>query len=352
MKIKQLTIGIVGEGKMGTNLFYYLLDFGFKLIWICHPSANIDKIRNTFEKKIKRSFDNGLMDEQHVTFLQNSTVISSDPAVLYPCDLIIEAISEDLELKKELFHAIDPVVSSNCILASNSSSIRPSELIPSEARKDKFIGIHFFYPIALKNIVEFITTADTSRKTKDFIKNFLNTIKRNWILLKEKNSFILNKIFLDFQNEAYLIVREGPLTFPQLDAIVKEFFFPVGVFEFFDSVGIDTMLTSIRNYVRGYPHEDYYKPLIEKLESMISEGKPGQRSQSGFYGYPKENNDINFAFLKDPKVQPLIEDTIKRLTFSYISAAKRYTMQSRCSTEEINNALKEYFGIEKGPFTL
>jgi len=136
-----------------------------------------------------------------------------------------------------------------------------------------------------------------------------------------------------------------------MDAIVKHFFFPVGVFEFFDSVGVDTMLTSIRNYVRGYPHEDYYKPLIEKLESMISEGKPGQRSQSGFYGYTRENADINIAFLKDPKVQHLIEDTIKRLTFSYISAAKRYTMQSRCTTEEINNALKEYFGIEKGPFT-
>jgi len=176
---------------MGTNLFYYLLDFGFKLIWICHPSANIDKIRNTFEKKIKRSFDNGLMDEQHVTFLLNSIVISSDPTVLSPCDLIIEAISEDLELKKELFRAIDPVVSRNCILASNSSSIRPSELIPSESRKDKFIGIHFFYPIALKNIVEFITTADTSRKTKDFVKNFLYIIKRNWLLLNEKNSFIL-----------------------------------------------------------------------------------------------------------------------------------------------------------------
>ena len=137
-----------------------------------------------------------------------------------------------------------------------------------------------------------------------------------------------------------------------MDALVKHYFFPVGVFEFFDSVGIDTMLTSIRNYVRGYPHEDYYKPLIEKLESMISEGKSGQRSQSGFYGYPKENDDGNAVFLKDPEVQHVIEDTVKRLTFSYISAVKRYTIQSKCTPEEINNAVKEYFGIEKGPFTL
>ena len=352
MKNNHQTIGIIGEGKMGTNLLYYLLDFGFKLVWLCNPVADSEKIRNIFQKKIKRSFDNGLIDEQHLAFLQSSIVISTDPAVLSTCDLIIEAIPEDLELKEKFFRAIDPVISHNCILATNSSSIRPSELIPSEARKDKFIGIHFFYPIALKNIVEFITTTDTSRKTKDFVKKFLHTIKRNWLLLNEKDSFILNKIFLDFQNEAFLIVREGPLTFPQLDAIVKEFFFPVGVFEFFDSVGIDTMLTSIRNYVREYPHKDYYKPLIEKLESMINEGKLRQKSQSGFYGYPKENNDRNISFLKDPNVQPLIEDIIKRLNFSYISAVKRYTIQSKCTTEEINNALKEYFGIEKGPFTL
>lgn len=352
MSINQLTIGIVGEGKMGTNLFYYILEFGFKLVWLCNPAADNGKIRNVFQKKIKRSFDNGLIDEQRLSFLQNNIVISADHAVLSTCDLIIEAIPENLELKKEFFRVIDPVVSLNCILASNSSSIRPSELIPAEARKDKFIGIHFFYPIALKNIVEFIKTADTSRKTRDFVKDFLHTIKRNYLILNEKDSFILNKIFLDFQNEAYLIVREGTLTFPEIDAIVKHFFFPVGVFEFFDSVGIDTMLTSIRNYIRGYPHEDYYKPLIEKLESMIGEGKTGHKSQSGFYGYPKENDDLDIVFLKNPDIQPLIEDTVKRLNFSYFSSAKRYTIQSKNTTEKINNALKEYFGIDKGPFTL
>jgi 3-hydroxyacyl-CoA dehydrogenase len=347
-----LTIGIVGEGKMGTNLFYYLLDFGFKLIWICHPSANIDKIRNTFEKKIKRSYDNGLIDEKRLDFLQHHILISVDPAVLLPCDLIIEAIPEDLEVKKAFYRQIDTFVSPNCIFASNSSSIKPSELISSEERKDKFVGIHFFYPISLKNIVEFIITADTSRKTKDFVNGFLHSINRNSLLLKEKDSFILNKIFLDFQNEAFLIVREGPLTFQQIDTIVRKFFFPIGVFEFFDSVGIDTMLTSIRNYVRGYPHEDYYKPLIEKLESMIMEGKTGQKSQSGFYPYPKGNDDADTVFLTNPDLQQLIEETVRRLNFSYFSSAKRYTMQSKCASEKINNALKEYFSIEKGPFSL
>ena len=337
---------------MGTNLFYYFLDFGFRLIWICHPEANIDKIRNTFEKKIKRSYDNGLIDESRLTFVQTNTILSTDPAALSSCDLVIEAIHEDPDQKKELFRILDRVVSSDCILASNSSSIKPSELIPSEERKDKFVGIHFFYPVALKNIAEFIITPDTSRKTKVFVKDFLHTIKRNSLLLKEKDSFILNKIFLDFQNEAYLIVREGPLTFPQIDAIVKKFFFPIGVFEFFDSVGIDTMLTSVRNYVRGYPHEDYYRPLAEKLESLISEGRTGQKSQSGFYYYPKEDDDRDDAFLNSPDNQTLIGETVKRLNFSYISAAKRYTMQSKCSPEEINDAMKEYFGIDKGPFTL
>lgn len=344
MTFNQLTVGIVGEGKMGTNLFYYLLDFGFRMVWLCSPLADISKIHNSFEKKIKRSFENGLMNEERRVFLQHHIVISADPGILSACDLIIEAIPEDPELKKKLFREIDPVVSSNCILASNSSSIKPSELTPSAARKDKFVGIHFFYPIALKNIVEFIVTSDTSKKTRDSVKEFLNTVKRNFLLLKEKDSFILNKIFLDFQNEAYLIVREGPLTFPEIDAIIREFFFPIGVFEFFDSVGLDTMLTSIRNYIRGYPHEDYYKPLIAELEIMVNKRK------TGFYGDPKEDYIRKMSFLKDPDAQQLIEETVKRLSFSYFSSAKRYTIQSKCTPEKINNALKEYFGIEKGPF--
>jgi 3-hydroxybutyryl-CoA dehydrogenase len=347
----ELTIGIVGEGKMGTNLFYYLLDFGFRLVWICHPSADINKIKKTFEKKIKRSFENGILNEQQLTFLQNNILISDDPAALSACNMVIEAIPENLGLKKDLFSKLDTIASPDCILATNSSSILPSELVPSKERADKVVGIHFFYPIALKNIVEFIITETTTGKTRDFVKDFLLTIKRNSLRLKEKNSFILNKIFLDFQNEAYLIVRENHLNFAQMDAIVRANFFPVGVFEFFDSVGIDTMLTSVRNYIRDYPHRDYYSPLTEKLEQMVNEGKLGQKTQSGFYAYPRENEDMNDAYLKDTSNHPLIEETIKRLNFSYFSSAKRYTVHSGCTTDEINNAMKEYFGIDKGPFT-
>jgi 3-hydroxybutyryl-CoA dehydrogenase len=344
-------IGIVGEGKMGTNLFYYLLDFGFKLVWICSAGADKEKIRNTFQKKIKRSSENGVITEQHFSFLRDNTVITSDLTDLSGCDLVIEAIPEDLEMKKKLFIEIDRIVLPGCILASNSSSISPSEMIPSESRQDKFAGIHFFYPIALKNIVEVIRTGHTSKKTLDFVKSFLKTIRRRYLLLKEKDSFILNKIFLDFQNEAFLIVRDGAMTYGQMDAIVREYFFPTGVFGFFDSVGLDTMLNAVRNYTRGYPHADYYQPLISKLENLVNEGRNGQRSGAGFYDYQGKEDIEQDSVLKDPAAASLVEGTVMRLNFAYRAAVKRYTIQAKCIPDEINTALMEYFGIDKGPYS-
>jgi 3-hydroxyacyl-CoA dehydrogenase len=137
-----------------------------------------------------------------------------------------------------------------------------------------------------------------------------------------------------------------------MDAIVREYFFPAGVFEFFDSVGNDTMLTSIKNYVREYPHKDYYEPLIHCLENMVLEGRLGIKSHSGFYVYPKDRSDNSVSFLKNSENKSLVEEIRKRLYFSYISAVKRFAIQSKSNLEELNNAVKEYFGIEKGPFEM
>ena len=143
------TIGIIGEGKMGTNLFYYLLDFGFSIIWVCSEEADIEKIIKSFNKKLKRSLDTGIMDETSCSKVKVNTIITNDLLQLHQCDLIIEAVSEDLTIKKRLFKDLDRIVNKDCIFASNSSSFIPSELLASEYRKDKLVGLHFFYPVSL-----------------------------------------------------------------------------------------------------------------------------------------------------------------------------------------------------------
>jgi len=341
-------IGIVGGGKMGTNLFYYLLDFGFKISWLCSPAADLEKLRKTFFKRIIRFRDTGIISETTFEKLKIETSISSDIKILIDCNLVLETITEEINLKRELFNTLDTVLNEECMIASNSSSINPSLLIPSKSRSSLFLGLHFFYPVNLKNIVEVIIPNSFSNLAKDPIIGFLEKIDRKFIMLDEGNSFILNKIFLDFQNEAFLMVQNGHITFAQLDEIIKEHFFPIGVFEFFDSVGIDTMLASIKNYIENYPHKDYYYPLVNHLQAMVKQGRLGQKSSNGFYQY--SGGEIirgisDLGSLSSPK-----EEFMEHLRFTYLTTVRRFTIQSGLSIHEMNDAVKEYFSIDKGPF--
>jgi len=344
------TVGIIGGGKMGTNLFYYFLDFGFNIRWFRSPSADLEKARRTFNKRINRSRETGIIPEGTFEKLKAGTSISQDKKILTDCDLVIETIPEDINLKRELFKTLDDVLNDRCIIASNSSSINPGALVPAPRRIPLFLGVHFFYPVSLKNVVEVIIPGSFQPHARDAVINFLQKIRRNYIILDEENSFILNKIFLDFQNEAFNLVHNGHITFSQLDKIVKEHFFPVGVFEFFDCVGIDTMLASIRNYIKPYPHKDYYYPLVGHLESMVKQGFLGQKCSRGFYQYSRGEiisiNDDSSSLSK-----PMAE-FVEHLRFTYLTTVRRFTVHSGLSIQEMNDAVKEYFSIEKGPFEI
>ncbi len=276
---------------------------------------------------------------------RRNTLITNDLQQLQHCDLIIEAISENLELKHKLFVELDRIASCDCIFASNSSSINSSELLLSESRKNRFIGLHFFYPVALKNIVEFIISDFTSKEVINKINQFLSVIQRDHLLLKESDSFILNKIFLDFQNEAFIIVNEGNMTISQMDMLVKKYFFPVGVFDFCDSVGNDIMLTSVRNYIRNYSNRNYYNPFVHELERLVMEHKSGIKSEAGFYSYPVEvrADDLLLNGLKED----LLENVVKMLQFTLASSIKRFSSQSGISADHPEQRNERIPGFRK-----
>jgi 3-hydroxybutyryl-CoA dehydrogenase len=338
-------IGIIGEGKMGTNLFYYLLDFPFSLVWVCSADADIEKIIHGFAKKIKRLFNAGILSEAKYTLLQNDVLITADIHEIRSCDLVMETIYEDLELKKRLFKSINSIANPQCIITSNSSSFNPSELLPERSRKDYFAGLHFFYPVSLKNIVEIIVTDSTSQATIDLLVEFLSIIDRNYLLLKENSSFILNRIFLGFQNEAYRIVTEMKLSIAQMDELVKNEFFPSGVFEFCDHVGNEIMLTSVRNYTANVSDKQDYQTFIDKLEELVQENRLGVKSSSGFYSYPREESP------KENSIQVIEPEIYRKIIFRLQSSMKqsieKFSLQSGIFPAALNNAMKEYLGMER-----
>jgi len=348
MKNEIKTIGIVGEGKMGTNLFYYLLEFGFSIVWLCSENADLEKLQKTYLKKIKRLFDAGVIDNDRNEFLLKNILLTKEINNLIACDLIIEAITENLEHKKNLFSILDPLVLPHCIFTSNSSSINPSEMCPSVMRQDKFAGLHFFYPVSLKNIAELIITDAVSEETQRRLVEFLTAIERDHILLKEDSSFILNRIFLDLQNDAFRIVSAGEFTIYQMDVLIKKHFSPSGVFEFCDNVGNDIMLESVNNYKRNDNDNKTYLPFIRKLEMLVHEKKLGIKTGEGFYVY--DNGTQNSNSIREENAAENHQETVKHLHSVIRNSLIKWSDRGKIPLLNLNNAMKEYLGSEKDFF--
>lgn len=347
------TIGIIGDGKMGTDIFYYLNEYDFKLVWICLNKEIKDELTSKFNKKTNRLLKSDIIDQDKYDFKLKNTIISDDIDELEDCDIVIEAIFENLDKKKELFKKLDNILKNDCILSSNSSSIIPSKLFINKNRFDNIIGLHFFYPLKFKNIVEIIYTEYTQNTIKEAIKNFLKKINFRFLILEEKNAFILNKIFLDFQTMSFNIFQEGYLSIKDIDALIKENIFPIGVFEFFDTVGNDIMLVSINNYIESYENKDFYLPLLNRLDELVKEKKLGVKTGSGFYSYEKENEKF-INNLKNPGIDNESYKTqlVEKLQYIYINSAYKSVEHGICSFEEIEYSIKEYMNVETGPVEL
>lgn len=331
---------------MGTSLFLYLLGYDFRLVWLCSDNGGKEKALKLAGKKLNILRQSGVMTAQEYVLKSGQINITDNPADLRDSDLIIEAIPEDIDLKINLFNLLNRVVNSECLFTTNSSSIVPSRLGIPDLRKERFAGMHFFFPVNLKKTVELIAGSDTSPETVTILGSFLTIIDKTIFQQDEKNAFVLNRLFLDFQAEAYNICHEGRMDYRQIDGLVKERFFPTGVFEFFDHVGNDVMLASIRNYTDKAPDRRLYGPLIARLEELVRNNNLGLKTRKGFYDYNQpiivENDDHNYESLSNA----LTDEAEKRLKAKFKQSVKNVLDACRISQADLNEAVIDYLGAD------
>lgn len=324
------TIGIVGSGKMGSDLFYYLSDFKFNLRWHTRNEEQQGVLKKTFQKKIKRQLKHGLISQEYFD-LKNNYQITTDLNNLSDCDLIIESVIEEQDIKKEVFRTLENIVKPACILASNSSSILPSEIAAELKTKNRIMGLHFFYPIAFKNVVEIVQSEFTDELSVEKTKLFLDEINRFYVLQNTKNAFLLNRFLLELQIKAYQLKQEYALSYEQIDRIAKQLIPEFGLFEMMDQVGHYTMYRAILNYSRMDENKSKYKSLLEEIQDRKLNG------ETHFFITPEEE-----AEKTDPKIQAKIIEELQKTANHYLNL---YSEEFDLNIFHLKKGIEELCGL-------
>lgn len=322
-------IGIIGDGLMGEELFYFLLQEllshdKIKLTWCC-KSEKVNLKKDNFKKYLEKIKKRNLFLSNQIEHIQKNVIITDNFKNITDCCLIIEAINENLEKKRCLIKQLKPFLKKNTIIATNSSSIKAELLTDDKKILNKIIGLHFFYPVKLKDYVEVNIHKMNSKITINKVLEFCTKINKKVLLLKGNNRFLLNKILLKVQNHAFNLIEKFAFSYNLLDTILKEDLFYVGIFEQIDLIGIDTLYYSIKNYLHEENDIESYKSLLLTLEKMLNENKLGKKNKIGFYNYnekeAKEDLDKNISEELKIKIKTSILKLIKEnlVTYSKIS---------------------------------
>lgn len=277
-------IAVIGAGTMGAGIAQVLAQKGLDVSLVDIKQEYIDKGIERINKFLSRSVEKGKMseEEKNETLSKIKPFINIEEAVK-GAEVVIEAIVENEELKKDLFKKLDSVCSPDVILASNTSAISISALSEVTSRPEQVVGIHFFNPPAVMKLVEIIKGKKTSEETVQTAIQLCDYLGKTAVPSNEAPGFIVNRLLWKFLNEAYKLLEENVATKEGIDRAIKlGLNHPMGPFELSDYIGLDVML-NIGDYIASKLGEEY-KPR-DILRELVKQGKLGRKTGEGFYKY-------------------------------------------------------------------
>ena len=277
-------VGVVGSGTMGNGIAHVFAIYGYNVALVDISQKILDdainKIRINIDRQIKKNI---ISDNDAVIALKNIDT-TTNLELLSDCDLIIEAVKEDLDIKVEIFKKLDSICSDKTIFASNTSSISINTLGSSLKNPEKFIGMHFMNPVPVMKLVEIINGDKTSQETKDLINNISKSLDKIPIECNDAPGFVSNRILMPMINEAAFCYMDGVAKPEAIDSIMQlGMGHPMGPLKLADLIGIDVCVYIMNVLYEGFKNEKYRVCPI--LLDMVKAGKLGKKTKEGFYKY-------------------------------------------------------------------
>jgi len=282
MEIKK--IGVAGAGTMGSGIAQVCATYGYEVILRDLEERFIKNGLNNIEKSLGKFVEKGKMKEDEKKAILARIKTTTRLEDFADCDLVIEAIVENAELKKAFFSDLNKVVKAEAIFASNTSSISITELGAASGRPEKFIGMHFMNPVPLMKLVEVIRGAQTSQETAETIIELAKKLDKVPVEVNDSPGFVSNRVLMPMINEAIFCVYEGVATPEAVDAVMKlGMNHPMGPLELADLIGLDVCLSILEVLYRDF-NDPKYRPC-PLLRKMVRAGYLGRKTGRGFYTY-------------------------------------------------------------------
>lgn len=305
--------------------------------------AALDKAKTSLEKILNRLIEKGRIDESEKQRIQNNISYVNSLSDLSDSDLTIEAIVENLDIKKKVFAELETYVSQNCIIASNTSSLSIASIASSLQKPERCIGIHFFNPAPLMKLVEVIPAVQTSKAVLDTSVQTITNWKKTVAVAKDTPGFIVNRVARPFYGESLRIYEEGIADFATIDYSLKTLGgFKMGPFELMDFIGNDVNYTVTETVFTAFYFDPRYKPSF--TQKRLSEaGYLGRKSGKGYYDYSEG------ALKPEPKKDVKLAQTIfDRVLVMLINEAADALFLNVASAKDIDNAMTKGVNYPKG----
>ncbi len=278
-----MKVSIIGCGTMGCGIAQAISQKGHSVIFLSHSEESIKGGLERLKGNLYRAIEKGKLTQQEKEKILKNIRISWNYNDTKDSDLVIEAVSEDVNLKKQVFSQIDKI-NKNGILATNTSSIPISEIATATSKPERIIGMHFFNPVPVMKLVELVRGKKTSQQTVEFAKKFVEGLGKTSVEVKDYPGFVSNRILMLFINESINLLKEGVATKEGIDTIAKlGFNHPMGPLELADYIGLDVCL-DILNSVFNATKDPKFKPS-SLLEAKVKKNELGRKTGKGFYQY-------------------------------------------------------------------